>query len=187
MNYFLEDNEKIQYNEQGFIIREKQFLADEINIFTEILETTVQLAQKKSKSGEEYFLDKKRFVDIDCLTLQYESKPHENCLRVIEPAHSVNSDLEILFRDKRLTDPIKSILSSDSLSLWTDKLNLKRPEIGSGFGWHQDSPYWVHDSNDVDTLPNMEELLEQGFKKAKLRAHSAVSYTHLTLPTTTIV
>ena len=25
---------------------------------------------------------------------------------------------------------------------------------------------------DVDTLPNMEELLEQGFKKAKLRAHS---------------
>ena len=127
LNYFLEDNEKIQYNEQGFIIREKQFLADEINTFTEILETTVQLAQKKSKSGEEYFLDKKRFVDIDCLTLQYESKPHENCLRVIEPAHSVNSDLEILFQDKRLTDPIKSILSSDSLSLWTDKLNLKRP------------------------------------------------------------
>ena len=26
--------------------------------------------------------------------------------------------------------------------------------------------------HDVDTLPNMEELLEQGFKKAKLRAHS---------------
>ena len=59
LNYFLEDNEKIQYNELGFIIREKQFLADEINTFTEILETTVQLAQKKSKSGEEYFLDKK--------------------------------------------------------------------------------------------------------------------------------
>ena len=26
--------------------------------------------------------------------------------------------------------------------------------------------------HDADTLPNMEELLEQGFKKAKLRAHS---------------
>ena len=65
LNYFLEDNEKIQYNELGFIIREKQFLAHEINTFTEILETTVQLAQEQSKNGEEYFLDKKRFVDID--------------------------------------------------------------------------------------------------------------------------
>jgi len=184
LNYFLEDNEKIQYNEQGFIIREKQFLADEINTFTEILETTVQLAQKKSKSGEEYFLDKKRFVDIDCLTLQYESKPHENCLRVIEPAHSVNSDLEILFRDKRLTDPIKSILSSDSLSLWTDKLNLKRPEIGSGFGWHQDSPYWIHDSNDVDTLPNVYICLDDAHKSNGCFSVIARSHTNGCLPGT---
>ena len=34
-------------------------------------------------------------------------------------------------------------------------MNLKRPGRGSGFGWHQDSPYWVHDSNNVDLLPNV--------------------------------
>ena len=52
------------------------------------------------------------------------SDSNEKYLKVIEPAHSLNSELKELIFDERLTDPIKSILSTDSLSLWTDKLNL---------------------------------------------------------------
>jgi ectoine hydroxylase-related dioxygenase (phytanoyl-CoA dioxygenase family) len=26
---------------------------------------------------------------------------------------------------------------------------------GSGFGWHQDSPYWMHDCDHVEQLPNV--------------------------------
>ena len=89
------------------------------------------------------------------MTLQFEPEPHHEFLRVIEPAHSLNLDLEKIIADRKLTDPIRSILSLDEVSLWTDKLNLKRPKIGSGFGWHQDSPYWIHDSEDVETLPNV--------------------------------
>ena len=29
----------------------------------------------------------------------------------------------------------------------TAKLNFKHPRVGSGFGWHQDAPYWFHDSD----------------------------------------
>ena len=118
-------------------------------------ESTVKKAHSISETGKEYFLDKKRFVDIDYLTLQYEPEPHNQFLKVIEPAHSLNDGLDEITSDRRITDPIKSILSTNEISLWTDKLNLKRPKVGSGFGWHQDSPYWVHDSEDVESLPNV--------------------------------
>ena len=36
-----------------------------------------------------------------------------------------------------------------------NKLNLKSSKDGSGFGWHQDSPYWIHDCSHVDLLPNV--------------------------------
>ena len=155
MSYFLSDHEKLQYKNDGYILRENQFSSTEIDIFRDFFETTVSKAHSIAGEGKEYFLDAKRFVDIDYLTLQFEPEPHQEFLRVIEPAHSLNSDLEKIIADRKLTDPIRSILSLDEVSLWTDKLNLKRPKIGSGFGWHQDSPYWIHDSEDVDTLPNV--------------------------------
>ena len=155
MNYFFSDLEKLHYQEEGYILRERQFSSAEINNFRQTFERTVSKAHSVSKEGNEYFLDQKRFVDIDYLTLQYEPEPHDEFLKVIEPAHSLNPDLDDIIADPRLTDPIKSILSKDKVSLWTDKLNLKRPKIGSGFGWHQDSPYWIHDSEDVDSLPNV--------------------------------
>ena len=140
MSFFLSDKEHGKYLEDGFLLRSSQFLSEEIENLRDICEATVNKAHSVSDSGKEYFLDQKKFVDIDYLTLQYEPDPYSQYLKVIEPAHLLNNDLDRIIADKRLTDPIKSILSVDNLSLWTDKLNLKRPKVGSGFGWHQDSP-----------------------------------------------
>ena len=60
-----------------------------------------------------------------------------------------------LVHDQRITDPVRDIIGADEIAVWTNKLNLKRAGEGSGFGWHQDSPYWVHDSDHVDLLPNV--------------------------------
>ena len=155
MSYFFSEKEQHKYLDDGFVCRESQFSQKEIISFRKIFESTVKKAHSISDTGKEYFLDKKRFVDIDCLTLQYEPEPHNQFLKVIEPAHSLNDGLDEITSDRRITDPIKSILSTNEISLWTDKLNLKRPKVGSGFGWHQDSPYWVHDSEDVESLPNV--------------------------------
>ena len=155
MSYFFSEKEQQKYLDDGFVCRESQFSQKEIISFRKIFESTVKKAHSISDTGKEYFLDKKRFVDIDCLTLQYEPEPHNQFLKVIEPAHSLNDGLDEIISDRRITDPIKSILSTNEISLWTDKLNLKRPKVGSGFGWHQDSPYWVHDSEDVESLPNV--------------------------------
>ena len=61
---------------------------------------------------------------------------------------------------------------------------MKRPEIGSGFGWHQDSPYWIHDSNDVDTLPNVYICLDDAHKSNGCFSVIARSHTNGCLPGT---
>ena len=33
--------------------------------------------------------------------------------------------------------------------------HFKLPGDGVAFGWHQDAPYWIHDSDHVDKLPNV--------------------------------
>ena len=76
-------------------------------------------------------------------------------IRVIEPVHQLDPVLDELIRDPRITEPVGTILGTHALAIWTCKLNLKRGGSGSGFGWHQDSPYWIHDSDHVDLLPNV--------------------------------
>ena len=155
MNYFLSKEESNFYEDEGYLVRENQFSINEVNALRHALERAVNKAQERASGGKVYFLDKKKFVDVDYMTLQYEPQPEDNILKVIEPAHFLDKELYSLTQDMRITDPVRSILEEDEISLWTDKLNLKRPGRGSGFGWHQDSPYWVHDSNNVDLLPNV--------------------------------
>ena len=76
-------------------------------------------------------------------------------MRVVEPVHELDAELDALLDDPRLVEPMRDLVGCEDLAVWTDKLNLKRPREGSGFGWHQDSPYWVHDSDHVDKLPNV--------------------------------
>lgn len=95
------------------------------------------------------------------MTIQFEHAPDSDTVRVIEPIHHLDARLDALVRDPRLTAPVGNIIGTDRLAVWTNKLNLKRPREGSGFGWHQDSPYWVHDSDHVDLLPNVMVLLDE--------------------------
>ena len=89
------------------------------------------------------------------MTVQYEHAPGSETVRVIEPAGHLHPDLDRLLEDPRIVSPVRDILDTHEVSVWTNKLNLKRAGEGSGFGWHQDSPYWVHDSDHVDLLPNV--------------------------------
>jgi ectoine hydroxylase-related dioxygenase (phytanoyl-CoA dioxygenase family) len=68
--------------------------------------------------------------------------------------HSLAENLAVLLSEQRLLQPMQSILGCSALALWTNKLNCKGPG-GSAFDWHQDSPYWIHDSGHVDLLPNV--------------------------------
>jgi ectoine hydroxylase len=87
--------------------------------------------------------------------IQWEWAEGSREIRLIEPADHLDSRIDALFHDGRLTDPVKRVLGVDSLGPFTSKLNLKRPREGSEFPWHQDFPYWYvaagNDAADIAT------------------------------------
>jgi ectoine hydroxylase-related dioxygenase (phytanoyl-CoA dioxygenase family) len=165
MKYSLQSCEKKHYLEEGYLIRKNIFKFEEVLLMNKALERATSKALALSDEGQNYYLDGKRFVDFKHMTVQFENELKEKVIKVIEPAHHLDKHLEVVIKDQRILDPIKGIIGQDEISLWTDKLNLKRPMIGSGFGWHQDSPYWMHDSQDVSLLPNVYISLDQADKE----------------------
>lgn len=155
IDYCLSVEELASYRQHGYLIRREVFSGDELAMLREIVELAVSSAYEQAESGETYHLDGKRFVDIGSMTVQFEHSIDSDTIRVIEPVHHLHPGLEALVDDPRIVAPMQSIIGRTDISVWTNKLNLKRAGEGSGFGWHQDSPYWVHDSDHVDLLPNV--------------------------------
>lgn len=143
------------YRRDGYLVRSNVFSTCEVSQFISAAASVSSLAKELVTEGKTYFLDGNRFVDVGFRTLQFEHQPGSEALRVIEPVHDVAPEFSALASDPRLTVPMQQIIGAKDLSLWTSKLNFKQAGQGSGFGWHQDSPYWIHDSDNVDLLPNV--------------------------------
>lgn len=153
--FHLSADELSRYRKDGYLIRESVLTDRELEHLRQASEDSVNKAMRLSETGKTYLLDNKRFVDIDYLTVQFEHEINSQTIKVIEPVYQLDPRFDTLLDDPRLVQPMCDIIGSSELALWTAKLNLKRPYEGSGFGWHQDSPYWVHDSDHVDLLPNV--------------------------------
>ncbi len=156
----LTTREHEQYLQDGYFVREAAFDLDELAALGEAVEAAAARAVERSASGKAYYLDGKRFVDAGHMTVQFEPPPAETAIRVIEPVCDLHPALETLLDDPRLAEPMRGLLGCERIAMWTNKLNLKRPGVGSGFGWHQDSPYWIHDCKHVDQLPNVMLVLD---------------------------
>lgn len=154
-----------QYRTEGFLLCPGQFTAAEVAVLRQAVEAAAENLLQRSEEVDRrdrhsYLLDGKRFVDLGHVTVQFEPPPFNPAIKVIEPICEQHPVLDALLDDPRLTGPMRAILGQDRIGLWTDKLNLKRPHLGSGFGWHQDAPYWIHDCRHVDLLPNVMLLLD---------------------------
>ncbi len=160
MTHQLSAEEQRRYAADGFLIRESVLTAAELADLRDAAERTAAAAAGLGGSGRTYYLDGNRFVDAEGATVQFEHERGSATVRVVEPAHVFDRRWEALIDDPRLVDPMRGLTGSERVALWTDKLNLKRPREGSGFRWHQDSPYWIHDSAHVDRLPNVMVALD---------------------------
>ncbi len=148
------------YREDGFFIREAVFTPAELDAMRTAGEEVVERAQSASAGGRDYRIDGNRYVEGQAETIQYEHDESASTVRVIEPFHHLHPIFDQLVDDPRIVDPMCGVIGSEGVALWTDKINLKRPREGSGFRWHQDSPYWTHASDDVDRLPNVMVVLD---------------------------
>ena len=147
------------YRRDGFLVRTAVFNESELQVLRQAVESAVALAKEQTNTGKTYLLDGKRFVDVGAdagiMTVQFEHSPGSEVIRVIEPVQHLHPVLDRLVDEQRIVAPICDIIDCTEVSVWTNKLNLKRPREGSGFGWHQDAPYWIHDCDHVHLLPSV--------------------------------
>lgn len=160
MSHHLSTDELSRFHEHGFVIRQGVLSGGEIDALRDAAERTGMAAGAAAAHGHAYALDGNRFVDAEGVTIQFEHRRGSAQVRVIEPAHVFDPHWEALMADGRLVQPMGDLVGSKRVALWTDKLNLKPAREGSGFRWHQDSPYWMHDCGHVDRLPNVMVALD---------------------------
>jgi ectoine hydroxylase-related dioxygenase (phytanoyl-CoA dioxygenase family) len=156
----LTDAERATYEEDGFFVRRAALPEAEVAELRDAAERVAARAEARRERPEErYAIDGNVYLEADGSTIQLEHGPGSDTLRVIEPFHHLDPRLDALMDDPRLVEPIRGLLGP-RVSLYTDKLNLKRPREGSGFRWHQDSPYWHHFCGHLDRLPNVMVALD---------------------------
>lgn len=164
MELRLEEAERRRYRDDGFFVREAVFGEADLERLHAAAERVVAAAARSSmevvrhavdKPDANYEIDGNRYVEIGSATVQFEHTSNSRTIRVIEPFHHLDPVFDELVEDPRIVTPICDVLGLDRIALWTDKINLKRPFEGSGFRWHQDSPYWSHACGHCDQLPNV--------------------------------
>jgi len=156
----LTPEERRAYEVDGFFARERVFTAAELDELRAAAEGAVTLAASSAPTSEDYWHDGNRYREAAGATIQFEHRPGSETVRVIEPFHHLDPLLGRLIDDPRLVEPARALVGDERVSLFTDKLNLKRPREGSRFRWHQDSPYWSHFYDEVHRLPNVMVTLD---------------------------
>jgi len=150
----LTDRERRAWREDGFFLRRAAFSASEVATLRSAAERVRQIATGLAGEGRRYEVDGNRYVDAGSVTVQIEHGGGAS-LRVVEPFHHLDTEFERLVDDPRIVVPMRELVGAERIALWTDKLNFKPPHEGSGFLWHQDSPYWAHVCRHLDQLPNV--------------------------------
>ena len=79
----------------------------------------------------------------------------------MEPAAHLDARLEAMIDDPRIWQPVTKVTGCDELSLFSDKLNVKRPG-GAPFPWHQEGPYWQYGAEQLDKIVNVLTYLDDG-------------------------
>ncbi len=151
----LSADERRAWRDDGFFLRERAFCEAELAQLRAAAERVVEIVTRQARAGgEHYTIDGNHYCELPGSTLQYEHAPDSQTARVVEPFHHLEPRFSELVDDARFVEPARELVGADEISLFTDKLNLKRPREGSRFLWHQDSPYWNHATPHVERLPN---------------------------------
>ena len=95
----LSGGELAAYARDGYLVRERVFGGAELALLRDAAEDAATLAYWQALDGRDYWLDGKRFVDVDGMTVQFEHGAGSQALRVIEPIQHLHPLLGALVRD----------------------------------------------------------------------------------------
>ena len=138
----LRGTERDSLNENGYLVREDVFTRDECAAMADAVETLERdlLASKrrtKVTAGSYMFELQRELGSI----VKWEPD-HPDVVQAVEPFAHISKPLDRWARDPRLWNPSKDVVGQDGLSLFTEKVTMKRAHTGGSIVLHQDYPYW---------------------------------------------
>lgn len=152
--------EQQAYAEQGFVVRPRVFAPAELEPLREAVEDIhARIAAAAQAADRTDWVDDKRYQDLLGSTVKWEWDEASRDIRSMEPFRHLDPRVEDLIDEPRLWEPLRDLLDCKAVSLFTDKLNFKRPS-GSPFPWHQDTPYWAFGCSHVEQLSSLQVYLD---------------------------
>ena len=143
----LTDAEQATLATDGYVVRTGVFTSDEV---AQIIDDCEQLVDDLVRDRRGHRMKAGSYVfDPDFVRLfiiKWEGDT--DVVHGIEPCAHLSPALEKWALDARFLDPMQDMVGSDDPVLFTEKLNLKRPQHGGVNPLHQDYPYWVDVAQD---------------------------------------
>ncbi len=155
------------FHELGFFSREAVFSPaelDELRAGAETAHRRILEAAQHADAPAVDRVDNQRYQRLLGSTVKWEWSEKLASFRSTEPVHHLDPRLAALVDDERLWGPCRGIIGHDELSLFSDKLNMKRPG-GAPFPWHQEAPYWVFGTECVDMIVSALVYLDDATKE----------------------
>jgi hypothetical protein len=143
----LTEDELTWLDRDGYVVRENVFSPTEVAAITAACEDLVaRLVRdrqlKRYKAGSYVFAP-----DFERSTM-IKWEGDSDIVHGIEPFAHLDPALKTWALDARFTQPMQAFVGDANPSLFTEKLNLKRPGVGGVNPMHQDYPYWLGSAQD---------------------------------------
>jgi hypothetical protein len=185
MSHHATHRELRRYREHGYFLRERVLAEPQLAPLREAAEGVHERIVRDATGGgggPVEWVDDKRYQKVAGSLVKWEWRDGSGQVRSMEPYHHLDGRLDALIDDPRLWQPACPLVSATSLSLFSDKLNYKRPG-GSPFPWHQDSPYWAFGCDHLDRLVSVLIYLDDADVENGCLWVIPGSHTHGLLPT----
>lgn len=133
----------------GYVVRPGAFTGEEVaQLRADCESLTEQVTQRrppprKIPMGAYLFQ-----VHPELATIVKWEPEHPDTVQGVEPFAHFHEPMRRWAADPRFVDPMKDLLATEEVGLFTEKLNLKRGGRGGPIVLHQDYPYWVANTQD---------------------------------------
>ncbi|HEY6598198.1 MAG TPA: phytanoyl-CoA dioxygenase family protein [Pseudomonadales bacterium] len=145
----LNAKEKAALDRDGFVCRNSAFDAAELVSIArsceELIETLLEVHRRPKVTAGAYVFEHLQELGT---AVKWEKDSIDTVLG-IEPFAHLSKSLDACARDARFFEPMRDILGTDVIDLFTEKLNVKRADVGGPIVVHQDYPYWVGVAEDA--------------------------------------
>jgi len=140
--------ERVAYHDEGYLVRRGVFRSAELEVLRlaseALVENLVKDRQGRRQRMGSYVFESDRLADV---VIKWEGD--SDVVHGIEPVCHLSPVLAAWAADARLIEPMAHCIDDPGPTLFTEKLNLKRPAHGGPNPFHQDLPYWADIADDA--------------------------------------